>query len=56
MADREKMGRIVGTVAAVGIVISVLAIICMATRPDGPSHSGSDLHLLPPAAVQTQGR
>ena len=27
MADREKTGRIVGTVAAVGVVISVLAII-----------------------------
>jgi len=56
MADREKTGRIVGTVAAVGVVISVLAIIYMATKPHGPPHSDSNLHLLPPPAVQTQGR
>jgi hypothetical protein len=37
MADREKTGRIVGTVAAVGVVISVLAIIYMAMRPHGPT-------------------
>jgi hypothetical protein len=33
MANREKTGRVVGTVAAIGIVISVLAIIYMAMRP-----------------------
>ena len=56
MANREKTGRIVGTVAAVVLVISVLAIIYMATRPHTPSKDKSNLHLLPPPAVQTQGR
>ena len=54
MANREKTGRIVGTVAAIGVVISVVAIIYMATRPNPPSHGDSNLHLLPPPAAQTQ--
>jgi hypothetical protein len=56
MANREKTGRVVGTVAAVGLVISVLAIIYMATRPHAPAKDDSNLHLLPPAAGGTQSR
>ena len=52
MADREKTGRIVRTVAAIGFVSSVLAIIYMATRPNAPSQGDSNLHLLPPPAAQ----
>ena len=53
MANREKTGRIVGTVAAIGVVISVLAIIYMATRPPAAPKDVSHLHLLlpPPAAL-----
>jgi hypothetical protein len=51
MSNREKTGRIVGTVAAVVLVISVLAIIYMATRPRGGLNDDSYLHLqLSPAA------
>ena len=53
MADREKTGRIVGTVAAIGVVINVLAIIYMATRPNAPSKDESNLHPLPPPISQT---
>jgi hypothetical protein len=53
MADRHKTGRIIGTAAAIGLAVSVLAIIYMATRPNPPSHVDSNLHLLPPPAVQT---
>ena len=53
MANREKTGRIVGTVAAIGLVISVLAIIYMVTRPHTPSKDDSNLRLLPPPAAQT---
>jgi hypothetical protein len=53
MASREKTGRIVGTVAAIGFVISVLLIVYMATRPHAPSKDDSNLHLLPPPAAQT---
>lgn len=49
IAHREKTGRIVGT----ALVISVLAIIYLATRPREPSKDDSNLHLLPPPAAQT---
>ena len=52
MANREKTGRIVGTVAAVVLVISVLAMIYMATRPHAPPKDDSQLHMLPPPAPQ----
>jgi hypothetical protein len=52
MANREKTGRVVGTVAAIGVVISVLAIVYMATRPHVQPKDNSNLHLLPPPAAQ----
>jgi hypothetical protein len=52
MANREKTGRVVGTVAAIGVVISVLAIIYMATRPHVQAKDNSYLRLLPPPAAQ----
>ena len=54
MANREKTGRIVGTVAAIGFVISVLLIVYMATRPHALSHGDSNLHPLPPPTAQGQ--
>jgi hypothetical protein len=51
MANREKTGRIVGTVVAIGAAISVLAIVYMATQARAPSHGDSKLHLLPPPAA-----
>ena len=45
-------GRVVGTVAAIGVVISVLAIIYMATRPHVQPKDNSNLHLLPPPGAQ----
>ncbi len=52
MADRQKTGRIVGTAAAIGLAISVLAIIYMAMRPNGPSHADSN-RLFPRPVAQT---
>ena len=52
MSNREKTGRVVGTVAAIGVVISVLAIIYMAMRPHVPPKDNSNLYLLPPPAAQ----
>jgi hypothetical protein len=56
MANREKNGRIVGTIAAVGLVISVLAIIYMVMRPRGALKDNSQLHLLPPPSAQAPNR
>jgi len=52
IANREKTGRVVGTVAAICLIISVLAIVYMATRPRAPSKDDSKLQLLPPPAAQ----
>ena len=50
MANRKKTGRVVGTVAAIGVVIT---IIYMATRPHVQLKDNSNLHLLHPPAAQT---
>jgi hypothetical protein len=56
MADKPNTGRIVGTAAAGVLVVSVLAIIFMATQPNVPSRGDSSLHLLPPPTGEVQGR
>ena len=48
MTNREKTGRVVGTVAAIGVVIIVLAIIYMAMRPH--------VQALPPPAAQAPNK
>jgi hypothetical protein len=52
MDNREKTGRIVGMVAAVVLVISVLAIIYMATRPRAALKDDIYLHLQPTPAAK----
>jgi hypothetical protein len=47
-----KTGRIVGTVAGIGLAISVLAIIYMAMRPHVQPKDNSSLHLLLPPPAQ----
>ena len=56
MANKHKTGRIVGTAGAIGLAISVLAMIYMATRPNPPSHGNSNLQLLPPPAAKSESQ
>ena len=56
MSDNRKVGRIIGTGAAVMLAVSVLAIIYMATRPNVPAHSDSVSYLLAPPGSQTQSQ
>jgi hypothetical protein len=56
MSDNRKAGRIIGTGAAIVLVVSVLAIIYMAMRPNVPVHSDSFVYLLAPPGSQNQSQ